>query len=495
MANQIFLPPDAENMINAMRALGYSFKTALADIIDNSVSASASRLDIITPPTAMEEQFLAILDNGCGMTQADLLAAMKHAGKSPKSVRSKDDLGRYGLGMKTASLSQCRDLIVLSKASDGIKGAGWSLDTIEKTQDWTLNTYSETECSIYPCVELLQTYDHGTLIIWKNFDNFGSLTDTYDALTEKLSDAVDHLGLVFHRLISDKKHPFSIYVNGREVPAKDPFLESRKGGADATPQEEIYLEGFEDPIKVKGYTLPHQNKMSSEQLHSLGVGEQTIHEAQGFYIYRGKRLIYWGDWLRLRRRAQASKLSRICVDVPNSMDKIWELDIKKSVAVPPKAVREKLAEYLTIMISKSLKIQSGKGYRIGKKENKNNLVWDANVLGKNRFAVRINKNSSIYQEIYSSMDDEQKRLFTAYTSMLEMYYPSRWVVSQYQEDISSAFSDNEDENNKNLIIQIAQSLRDNPELLSSILLSNAELADNVSLTAKILQELNGKNHD
>ena len=102
------------------------------------------------------------------------------------------------------------------------------------------------------------------------------------------------------------------------------------------------------------------------------------------------------------------------------MDKIWELDIKKSVAVPPKAVREKLEEYLTIMISKSLKIQSGKGYRIGKKENKNNLVWDANVLGKNRFAVRINKNSSIYQEIYSSMDDEQKRLFTAYTSMLEM---------------------------------------------------------------------------
>lgn len=135
MSKQVVLPPDAENMINAMRALGYSFKTALADIIDNSISASASRLDIITPPTAMEDQFLAILDNGHGMTAGQLMAAMKHAGKNPNAERETSDLGRYGLGMKTASLSQCRDLIVISKADDGIKGAEWSLDTIEKTQN------------------------------------------------------------------------------------------------------------------------------------------------------------------------------------------------------------------------------------------------------------------------------------------------------------------------------------------------------------------------
>ena len=495
MSKQVVLPPDAENMINAMRALGYSFKTALADIIDNSISASASRLDIITPPTAMEDQFLAILDNGHGMTAGQLMAAMKHAGKNPNAERETSDLGRYGLGMKTASLSQCRDLIVISKADDGIKGAEWSLDTIEKTQNWTLNTYTESECQTYPCIDFLQNLDHGTLLIWRNFDNFGNASDTYDALTEKLSDAVDHLALVFHRLLNDKRNPFAIFVNGREIPPKDPFLESRKGGADATPEEKIYIDGFNEPIRVKGYTLPHQNKMSSEQLHSLGVAEQTIHEAQGFYIYRGKRLIYWGNWLRLRRRAQASKLSRICVDVPNTMDKIWELDIKKSVAVPPKAVREKLSEYLTIMISKSQKIQSGRGYRIGRKEDKNNLVWNMNILGKNRFSVRINTDSSIYQELLCSLDDEQKRLFSAYTSMLEMYYPSRWVVSQYQEDSSSSFSDSEDENTKNLLVQIIQGLKDNPELVNSILLSNAELADNVTLTRKVLEQLSGEKDD
>lgn len=199
--------------------------------------------------------------------------------------------------------------------------------------------------------------------------------------------------------------------------------------------------------------------------------------------------------MRLRRRAQASKLSRICVDVPNTMDKIWELDIKKSVAVPPKAVREKLSEYLTIMISKSQKIQSGRGYRIGRKEDKNNLVWNMNILGKNRFSVRINTDSSIYQELLCSLDDEQKRLFSAYTSMLEMYYPSRWVVSQYQEDSSSSFSDSEDENTKNLLVQIIQGLKDNPELVNSILLSNAELADNVTLTRKVLEQLSGEKDD
>ncbi len=495
MSSSVFLPPDAGNMINAMRALGYSFKTALADIIDNSISAGASQIEIITPSSAAEKQYLAVLDNGCGMTKEELIAAMKHAGKSPKSKRNNTDLGRYGLGMKTASLSQCRDLFVLSKSIDGVKGASWSLDTIEKTKDWTLNLFNELESQSFPCYQFLNELPKGTLLIWENFDNLGKETDIFDALTEKVADAIDHLSLVFHRFLSDKKNPLKIIVNGREITPKDPFLESRKGGADATPQEKIYVDGYDDPIMVQGYTLPHQNKISSEQMQSLGVSQQTITEAQGFYIYRGKRLIYWGDWLRLRRRAQASKLSRICVDVPNTMDKIWELDIKKSVAVPPKVVREKLSEYLTIMVSKSKKIQSSKGARVVRKEDKNNLVWCPTVLGKNRFKVNINKDSSLYQELFCSMDNEQKRLFEAYVAMLEVYFPTRWVISQYQDDSASAFSDNENTESRALIKQIAEALKDNPEMLDSLLMSNAEAADNISLTAAVLQEIFGDKND
>ena len=488
MSDTLVLAPDAENMINAMRALGYSFKTAIADIIDNSITAGASKVDIITPPTAMEEQFLCILDNGCGMDKNSLKSAMQHASKNPRAKRCKNDLGRYGLGMKTASLSQCRDLIVISKAYDGIKGAGWSLDTIEQTQDWTLNLYSEEECKKYPCYELLETLNSGTLLIWKNFDNFGDNGDIYNALTEKLSESIDHLGLVFHRLLSDRKSPIAIYINGRRVPAKDPFLTSRKGGADATPEQKLYIKGFDEPIRVTGYTLPHQNKMTQEQILSLGLSEQTLTDSQGFYIYRAKRLIFWGGWLRMRRRAQASKLCRICVDIPNSMDKIWELDIKKSTAVPPKVIKEKLAEYLSTMVAKSQKIQSGRGFRVSKKEDRNYLVWNADVLGKNRFAVRINKDSSLYQELYCSMDDEQKKLFSAYTDMLEVYYPSRWVVGQYQDDRSSIFSDSDNEDIGKLIKKIASSLSDNPELLKTLLVSNSEQADNVALTTRILTE-------
>lgn len=445
---------------------------------------------MITPSTSDVQQYVAILDDGCGMTKDELVAAMKHAAKNPKSHRKDNDLGRYGLGMKTASLSQCRDLIVISKSKDGIKGASWLIDTIELTKDWTLNTYSSSECKHFPCEDLLENLDHGTLLIWRNFDNFGPQIDIYDALIDKLSDAIEHLGLVFHRLLGDKKKPLRILINGREIEPKDPFLENRKGGADATPEEKLYLEGFPDPIRIRGYTLPHQNKMSSEQLQSLGVRNQTLNEAQGFYIYRGKRLIYWGNWLRLRRRAQASKLSRICVDVPNSMDKIWELDVKKSIANPPKAVREKLAEYLTVLIAKSHKIQSGRGFITNRKADKSQLVWNSVVIGKNRFAVEINKESSLYQELLCSMDADQKRLFSAYTSMLELYYPTRWVISQYQDDNSSVFSDSDNKNTETLIRHIVESLKDNPELLKTFMLSNAHTADNFILTAKIIDEMN-----
>lgn len=497
MSKLVSLPPNAEQMIQSMRALGYSFSTALADVIDNSISAGADVIEIITPVDADTEPFLGILDNGSGMCESSLLESLRHASKNPNEKRREKDLGRFGLGMKTASLSQCREFIVITKTELGTYSAGWSIDTVSKEQSWMVSVYDRQEFRSFPCFEFLDELPHGTLILWRNFDNLTAKSgDVFSALTEKLVEAREHLGLVYHRFISDSIRPIHFLLNGREIEAKDPFLENRKGGADAFPPEDIYIPGFpNNPITVTGYTLPHQNKITNEQMADLGLKGRSFGDDQGFYIYRGKRLIFWGGWLRLARKAQASKLCRVCVDVPNEMDHIWDLDIKKSVAVPPKLVKDKLAEYLSMLVSKSERIQSARGTTVSRGSNTENFLWLPSVKDKTHFSVRLNRFCPMFTDFNDSLDKEQKRKFAAYLSALELYYPSRWVAAQYQNDHSNVFSNATDADTENLIKTIFKIfLEDNTDIgdlhrLQKMLMDNSELGDNKMLTEKIITEL------
>ena len=132
----ISLPPHAPTLMESTRAIGYSIESAIADIIDNSVAAQADRVDIDFFPIG--ESYISILDNGVGMAKEELINAMQYGSRSPLDARNENDLGRYGLGMKTASLSQCRILTVLSKKDGILSGAQWNLNHIKETQDWSL---------------------------------------------------------------------------------------------------------------------------------------------------------------------------------------------------------------------------------------------------------------------------------------------------------------------------------------------------------------------
>lgn len=499
MALTVNLPPNAEKMINSMRALGYSFQTALADIVDNSISAQAKCIQILTSPDPEEEQFLAVLDDGQGMSREVLIESMRHASKGPEDDRLANDLGRFGLGMKTASLSQCRQLVVISKVGEEVNAVGWLMDTVIEKGDWALTIFDKSEYSELPCVNLLNGLKNGTLLIWKDFDTIQSKWGSvYDGLLDELALSAEHLSLVYHRFLTGDEldAPVNIIINGRKLEPKDPFLENRRGGADAFPDEYIYIEGFpSEPIIVTGYTLPHQNKISQSQTATLGVVGRTFGEDQGFYIYRGKRLIYWGGWLRMTRKAQASKLCRVRVDMPNSMDSIWELDIKKSKATPPKIVRDRLAEYLSLLLSKSQQIQLGRGAVSRRFSNPNFPVWVPTQIGKNQFKVRINRSSPLLIDLYQSMDDEQKKLFTAYITMLERFYPCRWVVSQFQDDRISIDCDSENSDVRSDFKELARLLsqlnddRSDDLNVIRILKDNADTADNRSVIDAILKEL------
>ena len=164
------LEPRADILMTAIRSIGYTFESALADIIDNSISSGASNIHINF--SSISPAYISILDDGCGMNLDELRQAMKYGSKDVREKREKEDLGRFGLGLKTASLSQCKRLTVISKKDGHIYGARWDLDIIQNKQAWVLEVLSETEVeeayprSTFIPLRDLQTYETGTIVLW-----------------------------------------------------------------------------------------------------------------------------------------------------------------------------------------------------------------------------------------------------------------------------------------------------------------------------------------
>lgn len=125
------MPPFAPVLMESTRAIGYSLEAAIADIIDNSIAAKAGKVKLFFFP--IDDAYLCILDDGIGMNNTQIDAAMQYGSQSPSDIRDASDLGRYGLGLKTASLSQCRVLTVVSKQGNIIIGRRWDLDYVIKT--------------------------------------------------------------------------------------------------------------------------------------------------------------------------------------------------------------------------------------------------------------------------------------------------------------------------------------------------------------------------
>ena len=145
--------PSAPILIESIRSIGYSFETAIADLIDNSISAKATRIDILSIPK--EEPYIIIFDNGNGMNKVELEEAMRLGSKNPNEVREENDLGRFGLGLKSASLSQCRNLTVVSKKDGKLSAFSWNLDYVIERNSWSILEYSEEEIMQLENIELL----------------------------------------------------------------------------------------------------------------------------------------------------------------------------------------------------------------------------------------------------------------------------------------------------------------------------------------------------
>lgn len=380
-----------------MRAVGYSLRTAIADIIDNSISAG-SKVVAVQFDGHGGSPYVSILDDGHGMDEGQALTAMRLAGVGASEERSANDLGRFGLGLKTASLSQCRRLTVVSKQGATIVALRWDLVYLRETRSWDVLVLDEEDLLDLPNYHVLREQENGTLVIWQDLDRLSShVPDFAHYLDAEMVDVTEHLSLVFHRFISGDGFPrVAITVNANSVEPADPFL-SKSKGTQPSPIEVIEVAG--EKVTVQAFTLPYVGKMSPAE-RKRATANGGLRDSQGFYIYRAGRLVIWGTWFRLIPRADMSKLTRVRVDVPNSLDHLWSLDIKKSSAIPPAIVRDRLRSLTTVLTLPSERVHSHRGIKVSV-----DLVrpWDV-VEGRDGARYELNRDHPLLRAIGDNLD-------------------------------------------------------------------------------------------
>lgn len=417
--------PFAPNLVESMRSLGYSFETAISDLIDNSIGACAKRIDLIMLP--MENPYLIILDDGFGMTNKELEEALRYGSKNPLEMRDSSDLGRFGLGMKSASLSQCRKLTVVSKRNNEVSCYSWDLDYINERQNWVLIEYLDEEIKKLPQIDKLFEKEHGTYLLLQNFDRVSASTKDLSAtLSSYMSNTRDHIALVFHRFIDDG---LKIFINNDEIEQLDPFLKDNKGTQTLKP-EPIIL--GESKITVQPYILPYMNKLTDIEKKKAG-GAADLRNNQGFYIYRNKRLIIWGTWFRLYRKEELTKLARIQVDIPSELDYMWGVDIKKSCATLPDIIKERLYGCIEDSFLGSKRVHEYRGRKIV--SNDINYIWDRYEIRDNQVKYRINRDMPQLKLLVDQLSSSQISILENVLDKIEDCLPSNQIYLDTAKDI------------------------------------------------------------
>ncbi|MEN4950804.1 ATP-binding protein [Stenotrophomonas sp. TWI819] len=348
----LLVVPDPVSLMESMRAVGYSVESAIADIVDNSLSADARRIDVQYDATS--SPYVAVLDDGLGMEASELTDAMRHGSTNPTDARRSSDLGRFGLGLKTASLSQARKLTVVSKKNGVLSARRWDLDVVRELSAWRVVVPNESELSTLPMYRNLLEQASGTLVIWQELDRLtAGATDAGKEMTTRMAPLYEHLALVFHRFSKPEGgHPaVAISLNGLRLPARDPFLGANSHRQALEGQTISHPKGT---VIVSPFILPPVSSLTPEEIDMAGGGE-GLRGTQGFYVYRGRRLVIWGTWFRLVPKQEFYKLTRVQVDIPNSFDELWALDIKKSAAYPPDVIRDRLKQLIPHFAEKSKK--------------------------------------------------------------------------------------------------------------------------------------------
>ena len=389
-------PPNPSALIESMRDIGYSLGTALADLIDNSLTAGAGTIRIFAD-TSGPALRVGILDDGAGMNEASLLDAMRLGARSPLEERERSDLGRFGLGLKTASFSQCRVLTVVTRQGGATFSARWDLDYVAETNQWLVQL-PESPGAIPWAEELGQS---GTLVVWEKLAADEGDSETEGDFIRQLDEARSHLELVFHRFVAGEPglQKIRILLNERSLEPFDPFHAAHPATI-VGPEERIRVEGAD--VVVRPFTLPHHSKVGAVDWERYAGAEGYL-KNQGFYVYREKRLIIHGTWFGLARQMELTKLARVRIDMPNTLDSAWKIDIKKASAQLPAPIRKRLVRIIEPLGAGSKRVYTTRGRRLV--DESQVPVW-SRIQSRDEILYRINEQHPMVVDLTSRLGSE-----------------------------------------------------------------------------------------
>jgi len=425
-------PPEASAMINTFRAFGYNLRTAVADIIDNSISAKAENIWIKYKWDGAES-WVTITDDGSGMNLDELKLAMTPGSKDPNADRDEHDLGRFGLGLKTSSFSQCKRLTVATK-SEGFTliNRCWDLDYVNETKKWSLLDFISDKS----LAGKLDDLNSGTTVIWEKLDRLvGNANKQNEAamnvFLEEFAAVEEHLSLVFHRYMEQKR--VTIYMNGNKLEPWDPFMKQSEGGQ-LVAKEDL----DKGQVKVKCYVLPHISKLSADERKKSKTEEW--YKLQGFYIYRQNRLLLHGDWLGLFSKNEQYKNARILIDIPNRLDHDWKIDIKKATATPSFAVRKDLVRLGKLTRTAAGSLHRFRGNQIMLDDSIKSFdfqsVWKARKTRDDARHYYINPEHALIKDLLEK-DSISKKEFKATLSLIGETTPVESIIQYHSDDPES----------------------------------------------------------
>lgn len=485
--------PQADTLMGSMRSMGYSFETALADVVDNSISANARIIRILFPTNPMEKLAVGILDDGIGMSDNALYEAMRYGSTSSEAIRDVNDLGRFGLGLKSASLSQCRILTVVSCYEGIVSAYRWDFNYIQKKKQWYVLSLNLDECEKLPYFDLLKKQEQGTLVIWSDFDTLAKSNDgqVYDALNEHKEIVANHMSLIFHRFMSRSRNKVTFFVNNQKLKALDPFLESHP--KTTTMKEKTIAvndsNGKEQFIRVKPFILPYLSDMSPKDKILMG-GVEDMRTKQGFYVYRNERLIIWGNWFGMTRRNELTKNARIRVDIPNALDDIWSIDVKKQVAKIPKRIQNQLTKTVNDALGISVNKQTHRGRKL-KVDETIDYIWDRIEDRDKNYYYKVNRESELYKFVIGRISGQDLEYVNLLISEIEKNVPMQQI---YLDKSNDNLSTEEDEHRVDEVYQTAITMIDGARKVSPLpidkLIENLMKSEPFCLYKEVNERLN-----
>jgi len=410
-------------MMSARSFGNYDLARALADLIDNSIKASAHLIGLNCFFNGGETE-IRIIDDGHGMLPDELYAAMRPASQNPLTERAPDDLGRFGWGMKSASFSQCSCLTVLSRKKKKMSGATWDLNDLD---DWKMGILSEKEIQAICSPDLLST--DGTEVIWKNCDRLsedGALNQAQ--FNDLIVHARNRLALIFHRYVAGEVRGkrLTIKLNGEPVPEYDPF--HKKHNATQPLEIETIKISAKSKIIIHPYILPHYSKLKISELEKL-AGDEGLLKNQGFYVYRNDRLIIYGTWFRLVKHGELSQLVRVSVDIPNTLDSMWKITVDKSDVQLPFALRNRLKQIVTGLKGRSARVHRSKGGKIHDHDNVS--VWKRYAKS-GEIRYEINREHPLIAALFQGDSTVQHEMADSALRAIEQSFP----VNAFGKDVS-----------------------------------------------------------